>query len=136
MTRLASRRGLVLCSGTAALANASPAQPLSDAPALSLDELQLAAAIRSQQALPDLVVDLDDRVDDLTVRVLARRYGVRFVADSSHVGHDRIYRVFIDKTGDQASRLSSLCARFVTIHWSKPRISSCSTRFRKPPPAR
>ncbi|MFO0656138.1 MAG: S8 family peptidase [Polyangia bacterium] len=106
-TRLSAWIGSLLL-GTAALANASPAQPLSDAPALSLDELQLAAAIRSQQALPDLVVDLDDRVDDLTVRVLARRYGVRFVADSSYVGHDRIYRVFIDKTGDQASRLSSL----------------------------
>ncbi len=106
-TRLAAWIGFGLL-GAASLAQAAPSPKVADGPLPSLDELQVAAAIRSQQALPDLIVDLDDRVDDLTVKALARRYGVRFVADSSYVRHDRIYRVSVDKAGDAAAQLLPL----------------------------
>jgi len=74
----------------------------------SLEELQLSAAIRSQQALPELVADFDDRIDDQTVEALARRFGARFIADSSYVRHDRIYRVVLDGVANRDSRLLSL----------------------------
>ena len=73
----------------------------------SLDELSVTAAIASAQALPELAVDLDDRVDDSTVRWLARRYGAHFVPESSFTARDRIYRVSV--SGDpQPGRLLSL----------------------------
>jgi len=85
---------------------AAPESP--KAPMGSLDELSLRAAIAGNQALPELAVDLDDRVDDTTVRLLARRYGARFVAESSFTSRDRIYRVSVGSGEDAPKKLFSL----------------------------
>ncbi len=49
-----------------------------------------------RHTLPELVVDLDDRVSEAQVRDLAQRYGARFTPASSYVTHDRVYRVRVD----------------------------------------
>ncbi len=109
MTRRSAWMGALLL-GAAAVAQAEPgpAAPDSSGGTASLEELQLGAAIRSQQALPELVADFDDRVDDRTVQALGRRFGARFVAESSYVSHDRIYRVIVDGTAGRDRRLLSL----------------------------
>ena len=49
-----------------------------------------------RHTLPELIVDLDDRVSEAQVRDLAQRYGARFMPASSYVSHDRVYRVQVD----------------------------------------
>ncbi len=95
-----------LLIGAASVAQAETGQVIEGT--ASLEELQLGAAIRSQQALPELIADFDDRVDDQMVQALARRFGARFVAESSYVSHDRIYRVIIDGAANRDSRLLAL----------------------------
>lgn len=96
--------GLLL--GTTAVAQAETGQVVEGT--ASLEELQLGAAIRSKQALPELVADFDDHVDEQTVQSLAHRFGARFVAESSYVSHDRIYRVVLDGDANRDSRLLNI----------------------------
>jgi serine protease len=73
----------------------------------------VASELAPPYALTELVADLDDHLSDVQVRELERRYGARFVADSSYVDHDRIYRVTVDQAGhkpgqSRAARMQEL----------------------------
>lgn len=49
-----------------------------------------------RHTLPELIVDLDDRLNEAQVQDLASRYNARFTAASSYVTYDRVYRVQVD----------------------------------------
>jgi serine protease len=60
-----------------------------------------------RHTLPELVVDLDDRLNETQVAELASRYGARFTAASSYAPYDRVYRVQVDGPGGR-DRLGQL----------------------------
>lgn len=82
-----------LLDGSTARAESAPASP-------ALEEVG-AAALLAQQARPELVVDLDDRISDERVAKLAARLGVRLVPSSRHSGPHRLYRALVAGEGSE-----------------------------------
>ncbi len=57
--------------------------------------------------LPELIVDLDDRLNEAQVAELFGRYGAQHQAASSYAPYDRVYRVHVDGEGGRG-RLGQL----------------------------
>lgn len=74
----------------------------------------VASELAPPYALTELVADLDDHLSDGQVRELERRYGARFLADSSYVDHDRVYRVTVEKPGQSRAVMMQELGQLLT----------------------